>query len=204
MFRNIILFHSEELLAPRPTSKLEDHPLSAVHDCLLNVFAATLHNWKPFLHLQPEDVPCCGDRDPLNTGSFMVPKVTPELRMCPEAFHFFTCFWASYMRSNTETSTGRKSSVKNLSTVIFLLFQIPYYRNGRLSVTFFQVGSNKRIISSLNVRNSPIYAASLHSNRHETAVACQKRLYQHISLNMSTNKYILQTTELHHTNLYGP
>jgi len=31
------------LLAPRPTPKLEDHPLSAVHDCLFNLFAATLH-----------------------------------------------------------------------------------------------------------------------------------------------------------------
>jgi hypothetical protein len=35
-------FHSEELLAPRPTPKLEDHPLSAVRDCLFNIFAATL------------------------------------------------------------------------------------------------------------------------------------------------------------------
>ena len=31
------------MLAPRPTSKLEDHPLLAVRDCLFNIFAATLH-----------------------------------------------------------------------------------------------------------------------------------------------------------------
>jgi hypothetical protein len=31
-------FHCEELLAPRPTPKLEDHPLSAVHGCLFNTF----------------------------------------------------------------------------------------------------------------------------------------------------------------------
>jgi len=31
------------LLAPRPTPKLEDHPLLAVRDCLFNIFAATLH-----------------------------------------------------------------------------------------------------------------------------------------------------------------
>jgi len=36
-------FHGEALLAPRPTPKLEDHPLSAVRDCLFNLFAATLH-----------------------------------------------------------------------------------------------------------------------------------------------------------------
>jgi len=36
-------FHGEALLAPRPTPKLEDHALSAVRDCLFNLFAATLH-----------------------------------------------------------------------------------------------------------------------------------------------------------------
>jgi len=36
-------FYSEELLAPRPTPKLEDYPLWAVCDCLFNTFAATLH-----------------------------------------------------------------------------------------------------------------------------------------------------------------
>jgi hypothetical protein len=38
-----IHFHGEELLAPCPTPKLEDHTLSAVRDCLFNIFAATLH-----------------------------------------------------------------------------------------------------------------------------------------------------------------
>jgi len=41
--RNMIRFYGEELLAPRPTPKLEDHPSSAVCDCLFNTFAATLH-----------------------------------------------------------------------------------------------------------------------------------------------------------------
>jgi len=31
------------LLAPRPTPKLEDHPLSAVRDCLFNIFSDTIH-----------------------------------------------------------------------------------------------------------------------------------------------------------------
>ena len=38
-----MFFYREGLLAPRPTPKLEDHPLSAVRDCLFNIFAATLH-----------------------------------------------------------------------------------------------------------------------------------------------------------------
>src|SRR5215468_8871602 len=36
---------------------------------LCSLFAATLHNWRPFLHPQPEDAPCRGDRDPLNTAT---------------------------------------------------------------------------------------------------------------------------------------
>jgi hypothetical protein len=43
MFRNMTLFYSEVLLAPRPISTLEDQPLSAVRDCLFNISAGTLH-----------------------------------------------------------------------------------------------------------------------------------------------------------------
>jgi hypothetical protein len=55
-------FYGEGLLTPRPTPKLEGHPLLSVHDCLFNIFAANLLIWRPFFHPQPEDAPCCGDR----------------------------------------------------------------------------------------------------------------------------------------------
>jgi len=42
LFRNKASFYGEELSAPRPTPKLAGHPLSAVRDCLVNIFAATL------------------------------------------------------------------------------------------------------------------------------------------------------------------
>jgi hypothetical protein len=42
-YYNISVFYGEELLAPRPTPKLEDHTLSAVRDCLFNIFTGTLH-----------------------------------------------------------------------------------------------------------------------------------------------------------------
>ena len=45
MVFNMVRFHGEELLAPRPNPKLEDHPLSAVRDSLFSIFAATLHIW---------------------------------------------------------------------------------------------------------------------------------------------------------------
>jgi len=42
IFCNKICF-CDESLAPRPTSRMEDHPLSAIHNCLFNIFAASLH-----------------------------------------------------------------------------------------------------------------------------------------------------------------
>jgi hypothetical protein len=41
-FRNEFFFYGEGLLVPRPTPKLEDHPLAFVHGCLFNIFAANL------------------------------------------------------------------------------------------------------------------------------------------------------------------
>jgi len=41
--RNRMRCDGAELLAPRPNSKLKDYPLSAVRDCLFDIFAATLH-----------------------------------------------------------------------------------------------------------------------------------------------------------------
>jgi hypothetical protein len=43
MFRHCASFYSEVFLTPFPCPKLKDHPLLAVHVCLFNKFAATLH-----------------------------------------------------------------------------------------------------------------------------------------------------------------
>jgi hypothetical protein len=43
IFLNKSRIYGEELLPPRPNPKLEDHPLSAVSECLFNIFAAALH-----------------------------------------------------------------------------------------------------------------------------------------------------------------
>jgi hypothetical protein len=42
-FRNRTGFYDEELLGLGPSPKLEDHTVSAVRDCLFNIFATTLH-----------------------------------------------------------------------------------------------------------------------------------------------------------------
>jgi hypothetical protein len=62
-----IRFHGEELLAPRPTPKLEYHRLSAVRDCLLNIFAATLHIVGRSSIRNPRTAPCRGDRSRFTT-----------------------------------------------------------------------------------------------------------------------------------------
>jgi hypothetical protein len=62
MFRNKMFFYSEELLTPRPTPMLEDHPLSTIRECLFNIFATTFR----ILRSQPEDAPYRGDSGPHN------------------------------------------------------------------------------------------------------------------------------------------
>jgi hypothetical protein len=42
-FRNKLISYGEELFAACSNPKLEDHPLSAVCNCLFNIFATTLH-----------------------------------------------------------------------------------------------------------------------------------------------------------------
>ena len=56
--------------------------MSSARDCLFSTFPATLHIWRQFLHPQPEDAPCCGDRDPLTDAAL---ALTPSLN----TFHYF-------------------------------------------------------------------------------------------------------------------
>jgi hypothetical protein len=83
-----LIFYGEELLVPCQTSKLEDHPLSAVSDCLLNIFAATLRICRLFLHAQPEDAPFRGDRDSLiaERSWYVVYKYASHRRCIPVSF----------------------------------------------------------------------------------------------------------------------
>ena len=82
MLRNIVSFYGEELLAPLSTPNLEDHPLSAVRDCISNLFVVTLHICRPFLFTQHEDAPCCDDWDPFNTFYFYVAKIIYNEFLC--------------------------------------------------------------------------------------------------------------------------
>jgi hypothetical protein len=59
-----LFFYNEGLLAPRPTPKLEDHPLSFFRGCLFIIFATNFQSLRPFLRLQPKDTPCRGNMEP--------------------------------------------------------------------------------------------------------------------------------------------
>jgi hypothetical protein len=61
MFRNILHLNGDEL-TPRPTLKLEDHPLFALPDSLFSKFAATLHIRETI----PSSAPFRGDRTRLS------------------------------------------------------------------------------------------------------------------------------------------
>jgi len=45
---NMLIFTLRGFLPPRPIPKQDDHPLSALSNCLFSIFAAALHIWRPF------------------------------------------------------------------------------------------------------------------------------------------------------------
>ena len=67
MFRNKSSFYGEELSTPRPTPQAGP-PLVGCPRLLIQYIRSYPPTWRPFLHPQPVDVPCRGDRDPLITA----------------------------------------------------------------------------------------------------------------------------------------
>ena len=63
----LTMFFYGEVLAPRPTPKLKDHPSSACLRLLIQYIRSYPPYRRSFLHPQSEDAPCRGDRDPLIT-----------------------------------------------------------------------------------------------------------------------------------------
>jgi hypothetical protein len=58
-------FLRREVVSSTPNHQVGDYPLSAVRDCLFNIFAAALPiSGGLLLHPQPEDAPCRGDKGP--------------------------------------------------------------------------------------------------------------------------------------------
>jgi hypothetical protein len=55
------------LLAHRQPQTGGSPLFSVVRDCFCNTCGANIRIWRRFLHPQPENSPCRGDRDPLVT-----------------------------------------------------------------------------------------------------------------------------------------
>jgi len=68
MFRNKASFYGQEWSAPRPLQG--GPPLVDCPRLLIQHIRSYPPYWKPFLHLQPEDAPCPGNRDPLITYKY--------------------------------------------------------------------------------------------------------------------------------------
>jgi hypothetical protein len=58
-----LFFYGEELLAPHPTPKLDDHPLSTANAYSIYSQLPSIPRGR-LLHPQPQDAPCRGDKGP--------------------------------------------------------------------------------------------------------------------------------------------
>jgi hypothetical protein len=66
--------------------------LLSARDCLFNIFAASLHSWRPFLHPQPEDAPCCGAVCILRACNSLFLFVTDNISFLKQIFLFLRPF----------------------------------------------------------------------------------------------------------------
>ena len=66
MFRNYCTIYDEELKTRTSPNAQAGGPLFiGCPRLLIQYIRSYPPNWRPFLHPQPEDAPCRGDRDPL-------------------------------------------------------------------------------------------------------------------------------------------
>jgi hypothetical protein len=114
-----LIFYGKDSVSP---PKVEDHTLSAVRDCLFNVFAATLYFWRPFT------VRNLRTRNAVETYHGMCQPFWPK-RILPERWNCRLISGAhsvdvlSRLESNSET-TNTYLCCRNLSFAHF-----EWYRN---------------------------------------------------------------------------
>jgi hypothetical protein len=75
-------FHGQELLAPRPTPTLADHPFSNFRDCLFNIRSYSTYQ-SPFLQPQPENMPFRGDMDYKHTRTSVIWNAANVKKLVP-------------------------------------------------------------------------------------------------------------------------
>jgi len=95
-FVKMRVFYGEELLAPRPTPKLEDHSLWSGSDCLFSTFAITVHMWEVVL-------PCVRNKLTMKKSYFKWGKQNLVVRWHVEMIWLNLFFWRS-LRSKKRTA----------------------------------------------------------------------------------------------------
>jgi hypothetical protein len=109
VLRDIVGLYGEDLLAPRPSTKLEDHSLSAFRDCLFIILAAAFH---------------IGDRCTIRNLRMRHAVVTRTHSLSFDAASFVK--WVRTFRSNVIPSKHRSmSSQKN---GVLNTFSLPCHR----------------------------------------------------------------------------
>jgi hypothetical protein len=72
IFRNKRTFSRREVVSPSPKPQAGGPPLVCYPRLLIQYIRSYSPYWRPFLHPQPEDGPCRGDRDPLSNRTLFV------------------------------------------------------------------------------------------------------------------------------------
>jgi len=72
MIRNETNFYDEEFSTPRPAPQAGGPPLVGCPRQIIQYIRSNPPYWGPFLHPQPEDAPCRGDRDPPMTYTSVI------------------------------------------------------------------------------------------------------------------------------------
>ena len=110
------------MLQPRPTSKMEDHPLPAVRDCLFNIFAATLHigGRSSICNLRTRHAVATGTHLPRGSQWNM-------LFLNMSAIQVLTMPSITYVETKENAVTGCQMKMSFLPCLHFLLSYFPFY-----------------------------------------------------------------------------
>jgi hypothetical protein len=100
MLRNTVIVYGQELLAPRPTSMPDGHPLSTFRECVFNILAASLHPGGRFSiqNLRTSQAVATGTH-----LSWLKGNTTLQKRRITEDFDTRTTYYSTYYHNMSQT-----------------------------------------------------------------------------------------------------
>jgi hypothetical protein len=103
VFRNKNTFSMWRVVSPSPNPQAEGQPLVGCPWQLIQYIHSYPPYWIPFLHPQPEDAPCRGDRDPLITWQGSTYHMT-RTHLSHDRDPLVTWQWPTYHMTGTHLS----------------------------------------------------------------------------------------------------